>query len=127
MLHTLRACLVGGTVPFRSPIIQMSLFLPFQNGENAIFRAGTVAQRNRPIFAKQAINIQKDPSPPTAQPSANPSPFLFPPPRATAKLAYKMPDNRMPSAARQVLEPELPPLCSQSIGSSILPSDYYLG
>ena len=42
-----------GKVPLCS-LIQMSLFLPFQNGENAIFRAETVAQRNGPIFAKWA-------------------------------------------------------------------------
>ena len=42
------------TVPFRSPI-QMTLFLPFQNGENAIFTAETFAQQNGPIFAKQAL------------------------------------------------------------------------
>ena len=33
----------------------MALFLPFRNGERAIFTAGTVAQLNGPIFAKQAL------------------------------------------------------------------------
>ena len=37
------------TVQFRSPI-QMAFFLPFQNGENGIFTAETVAQRKGPIF-----------------------------------------------------------------------------
>ena len=37
--------------------IQMTLFIPFRNEENAIFTAETVAQPNCPIFAKQALNI----------------------------------------------------------------------
>ena len=44
---------MDATVPFRSPI-QIALFLPFRNGEKAIFTAETVAQRNGPIVAKQA-------------------------------------------------------------------------
>ena len=36
-----------------------SHFLSFQDGENAIFTAETVAQRNGPIFAKQALNTLK--------------------------------------------------------------------
>ena len=35
--------------------IQMTLFLPFQNGKNALFTVETVAERNGPIFAKQAL------------------------------------------------------------------------
>jgi len=48
MKSFLRACL-DTTVQFRSPI-QMAFFLPFQNGENGIFTAETVAQRKGPIF-----------------------------------------------------------------------------
>ena len=55
----LRACL-DATVPFRSPI-QISLFLPFQNGKNALFTVETVAERNGPIFAKQALIAFSDP------------------------------------------------------------------
>ena len=54
MLDRVRACL-DATVPFRSPI-QIDLFLPFQNGRKPIFTAETVAQRNGPIFAKQALS-----------------------------------------------------------------------
>jgi len=48
-----RACLAA-TVPFRSPI-QMTLSLPFQNGEKVIFTAETVAQRNGTVAAKQVL------------------------------------------------------------------------
>ena len=54
-LTTLRACL-DATVPFRSPI-QIALFLPFRNGEKPIFTAETVAERNGPIFGKQALSL----------------------------------------------------------------------
>ena len=50
-----RACL-DTTVPF-SFLIQMALFLPFQNGEKIIFTAETVAQPNGLIFAKQALSV----------------------------------------------------------------------
>ena len=46
------------TVPFL-PTIQMTLSLPFQNGEKAIFTAETVAQRNSPIFTKQALKMRE--------------------------------------------------------------------
>jgi len=49
-LDTLRACLAT-TVPFRSPI-QMTPFLPFQNGEKVIFTAETIVQRNGSVVAK---------------------------------------------------------------------------
>ena len=49
-----RVCL-DAMVPFRS-LIQIALFLPFQGGEKVIFTAETVAQRNGPIFAKQALS-----------------------------------------------------------------------
>jgi len=49
----IRACL-DAMVPLRSPI-QIILFLPFQNERKPIFTAETVAQRNSPIFAKQAL------------------------------------------------------------------------
>ena len=51
----LGACL-DETVPFRSPI-QVAIFLPFQNRENALFIVETVAERNCPIFAKQALKF----------------------------------------------------------------------
>jgi len=35
--------------------LQITLFLPFQNGGNAIFTAETVTQRNVLIFAKGAL------------------------------------------------------------------------
>ena len=54
-LLTVRPCL-DATVPFYS-LIQIILFLPFQNGGKAIFTAETVAQPNSPIFAKQALSI----------------------------------------------------------------------
>ena len=39
----------------------MTLSLPFQNGEKAIFTTETVAQRNSPIFTKQALkNARKE-------------------------------------------------------------------
>ena len=52
--ETPRVCW-DATVLFHSPI-QISLFLRFQNREKAIFTAETVAQRNGPIFTKQAPN-----------------------------------------------------------------------
>ena len=58
---TSRACLAT-TVPFRSPI-QMSLFLPFQNGEKVIFTAETVAQWNGTVAAKQALRCLMRDSP----------------------------------------------------------------
>ena len=39
---------------FRFPL-KMTLFLPFQNRENVLFTAETVAQRRGPMFAKQAV------------------------------------------------------------------------
>ena len=36
----------------------MALSHPFQNGENALSTVETVAERNGPIFAKQALRIQ---------------------------------------------------------------------
>ena len=33
----------------------MTLFLPFQNGKNALFTVETVAERKGPIFAKQTL------------------------------------------------------------------------
>ena len=56
----------------------VALFLPFQNGENIIFTAKTVAQRNCPIFAKQAkhgIPTRVPPPTPTVprQPQQNAS------------------------------------------------------
>jgi len=50
---TLRDCLAT-TAPLRSPI-QMTLFLPFQNGEKIIFTAETITQRNGTVVAKQAL------------------------------------------------------------------------
>ena len=50
LVYLLRACL-DATVPFGSPI-KIALFLPFRNGEKAIFTVETVAQRNGPIVAK---------------------------------------------------------------------------
>ena len=36
----------------------MALFLPFQNGKNSLFTVETVAERNGPIFAKQALRVK---------------------------------------------------------------------
>jgi len=54
LIQPLRAC-SDATVPFRSPI-GIALFLPFQNGEKAIFTAERIAQRNGLVFDKQALN-----------------------------------------------------------------------
>ena len=35
----------------------MALFLPFQNRKNALLTVETVAERNSPIFAKQALSF----------------------------------------------------------------------
>ena len=35
----------------------MAISLPFQNGEKILFTVETVAERNGPIFAKQAPNF----------------------------------------------------------------------
>jgi len=48
-----KACLAAG-VSFRSSI-QMTLFVPFQNGEKVIFTAEAVAQRNGTVVTKQAL------------------------------------------------------------------------
>ena len=51
----LGACL-DETVLFHSPI-QVAIFLPVRNRGNALFTVGMVAERNGPIFAKQAPNF----------------------------------------------------------------------
>ena len=53
MHKRVRACL-DATVPFHS-LIQMVLFLLFQNRKNALFTVEMVAERNGPVFAKQAL------------------------------------------------------------------------
>ena len=49
---------MGQRKEFRFPI-QMALFLPFQNGEKVIFTVETVAERNGPISAKQALRERR--------------------------------------------------------------------
>lgn len=57
-------CLFGysGSVP-PPHIIQMAPFLPFQSQEKVIFTAGTAAQRNGTVVAKQALILIKAPIP----------------------------------------------------------------